>query len=54
MLVEPEYCHIMLHRKTAGGTWETETYRKCTEVVDLQALGIKMPLAEVYHGLAAD
>jgi len=51
LLAEPEYYHVTLHTKGADGTWQSDTYRKLTDLIDLPLIGAKLPMAEIYQGL---
>jgi len=51
LLAEPEHYHVTLHTKGADGTWQSDTYRKLTDLIDLPLIGAKLPMAEIYQGL---
>lgn len=51
LLVEPDYYHATLYYKTAEGEWMAEVFNKKTAVIDLQKLGIQLPMEEIYFGL---
>ena len=51
LLAEPEYYHVTLHTKGANGTWQSDTFRKLTELIDLPLIGAILPMAEIYQGL---
>jgi Uma2 family endonuclease len=51
LLAEPEYYHVTLHTKGADGTWQSDTYRKLTDLIDLTLIGAQLPMAEIYQGL---
>lgn len=54
LLIEPEYYHATLYFKQDNGAWQAETYRKLTEQIQLPALALGLPLAEIYKGLEWD
>lgn len=54
LLAEPEYYHVTLHYKAEDGTWQSDTYRKLTDVIRLPLMDVEIPMSEVYKGLAWD
>ena len=51
LLVEADYCHVILNYKNAEGEWMAEVFNKKTSVVDLPKLNIQLPLSDIYFGL---
>ena len=49
IIVEPETTYVILHAKNTGGDWETTTYMRNTDVIELPLLGLSLPLSEVYR-----
>jgi Uma2 family endonuclease len=54
LLAEPEYYHVTLHYKAEDGTWQSDTYRKLTDIIKLPLIDAELPIAEVYKGLEWD
>ncbi len=51
LLVDPEQPRILLHTRDAAGQWSAATHAGLAAEVPLTALGIALPLAELYEGL---
>ena len=49
LLVEPEKCLVIVHKKSAANEWQTNTYTSITDVIDLPALQISIALKDIYQ-----
>lgn len=51
VVVDPEKVLIKICSRDADGRWGDDTVRPPEETLDLPALGVSLPLAEIYEGV---
>jgi Uma2 family endonuclease len=51
LIIDPDQPRLRLHSRSAEGHWESAPHAGLEAMVDLPALGITLPLAELYEGL---
>ena len=50
ILVNSETIHIEVFRLNTSNHWELEEYRAVSEVLQLPAVNVSVPLTEIYEG----
>ncbi len=49
IVVEPQKCLVLCNSKNEKGDWETASYTKLEEIVELPLLSIMLPLEKIYN-----
>lgn len=50
LLVSPDACHVELETRRDDGTWLLSLHQRLDDVLPLDALGVTLPLVEIYAG----
>ncbi len=53
LLVSPDACHVELESRRDDGTWLLSLHQRLDDALPLDALGVTLPLAEIYAGTRA-
>ncbi|MBX9698439.1 MAG: Uma2 family endonuclease [Acetobacteraceae bacterium] len=51
LIVDPHRPRVLVHTRDSDGPWSSDDPEGLDAMVALPALGVELPLAEIYHGL---
>ena len=51
LIAEPDFCQVTLFYKGETGEWESELFRKPTDILQLEKLAVQFPLSDIYEGI---
>ncbi|NBD16967.1 MAG: Uma2 family endonuclease [Cyanobacteria bacterium] len=51
VLVDQEQCSVMVYRRGNRKEWNLQISEDLTEVIELESLGVKIPLEDIYEGI---